>query len=180
MKEIRYDTPIGDFHSFSDKPSIFLAGPTVRGHQPHLQPSWRFEAVEILKQIGFNGYVIIPEFKDLTLADKGQEDWIVPWENEGLSVSDAVLFWIPRTKELIGLTTNFEIGYWLGLEPHKVFYGRPNESYRNKYIDIMFKKVKGDEIYTDLKSLSERTVSEASQNFLELQEYNRMGFPFEL
>ena len=28
-----------------NRPSVFLAGPTVRGNQPHLT-SWRFEAIE--------------------------------------------------------------------------------------------------------------------------------------
>lgn len=43
-----------------------------------------------------------------------------------------------RTKELIGLTTNHEHGYWLGLMPEKVVYGRPDDSYRNTYLDLMY------------------------------------------
>jgi hypothetical protein len=43
------------------RPSIFLAGPTVRGHQPHLI-SWRFAAVEEFEKQGFDGELIIPEF----------------------------------------------------------------------------------------------------------------------
>jgi len=30
------------------------------------------------------------------------------WEYEGISHSDCVMFWIPRTEELIGLTTIVE------------------------------------------------------------------------
>lgn len=136
MKEIRYETPIEELKTLEN--SIFLAGPTVRGHQIHLQPSWRFEACKILKELGFDGNVIIPEFTDITKPDKDNEDWIVPWEYEGLKVAEYIIFWIPRTKELIGLNTNFEFGYWMARYKDKVIYGRPDGSYRNKYLDIMW------------------------------------------
>mgnify|MGYP000961070508 CR=1 FL=1 len=42
-----------DMVSSIDRPSIFLAGPTVRGNQPHLT-SWRFEAIEEFKRQGFD------------------------------------------------------------------------------------------------------------------------------
>lgn len=142
MKEIRYETPIVEISkTCAEMPSIFLAGPTVRGHQLHFQPSWRFEACELLKKNGFNGAVIIPEFEDVSKADKGNEDWIVPWEDEGLTNARVILCWVPRTKELIGLNTNFEAGYWFAEDFSKVIYGRPDGSYRNKYLDIMYQRV---------------------------------------
>lgn len=149
MREVRYETHESEM--FDGNASIFLAGPTVRGHQTHLQPSWRFEACKILKSLSWTGNVIIPEFSDITKADKGNEDWIIPWEYNGLKNSDVILFWVPRTKELIGLNTNFEFGYWLNSDK-KVVYGRPEGSYRNKYLDIMYKIHKGPEaiIHNDL------------------------------
>ena len=134
MKEIRYKTDI-DAVNFSI-PSVFLAGPTVRGNQTHLT-SWRFEAIEIFKSKGFDGNLIIPEFTDKTESDKYRYDLPV-WEFGGLTKSHVILFWIPRTKELIGLTTNFEMGYWLAKDRNKMVYGRPDDSYRNRYNDIMW------------------------------------------
>ena len=117
-------------------PTIFLAGPTVRGHQPHLT-SWRYEAAKLLQGRGFEGNVIIPEFADRAESDKYRYD-VPVWEFEGLTKSHVNLFWIPRTKELIGLTTNHEHGYWMAREREKVVYGRPDDAYRMTYLDIMW------------------------------------------
>ena len=48
------------------------------------------------------------------------------------------MFWIPRTRELIGLTTNYELGYWTAKDRKKVVYGRPDDAYRIKYTDVMW------------------------------------------
>ena len=69
LKEIRYETPIADI-DFT-KPSLFLAGPTVRGNQPHLT-SWRFEAIRLFASKGFEGNLIIPEFTDKTESGRQQ------------------------------------------------------------------------------------------------------------
>lgn len=134
MNEIRYETPIKDIDF--NKITIFLAGPTVRGNQPHLT-SWRFEAIELFKKKGFNGNLIIPEFTDKTESDKYRYDLPV-WEFNGLQKSKIIMFWIPRTRELIGLTTNHEFGYWLARERSKIIYGRPDDAYRITYLDIMW------------------------------------------
>jgi len=134
MNEIRYETNIlmVDY----TKPTIFLAGPTVRGHQRHLT-SWRIEASNIFKEKGFLGNLIIPEFTDKTESDKYRYD-IPVWEFNGLSKSHVIMFWIPRTRELIGLTTNHEHGYWIAKDRSKVVYGRPDDAYRMTYLDIMW------------------------------------------
>lgn len=134
MKEIRYETDLGgvDFKV----PTVFLAGPTVRGNQPHLT-SWRFEAIKNFKSKGFNGNLIIPEFTEKHESDKYRYDLPV-WEFEGLVKSDVIMFWIPRTRECIGLTTNHEFGYWLAREQTKCIYGRPDDAYRMTYLDIMW------------------------------------------
>jgi len=132
----RYETPVETVKNVTGK-VIFLAGPTVRGNQLHLQPSWRYKAEEIFQKSNFDGTIIIPEFTSNTESDKGKFD-IPLWENEGLKRADCILFWIARTRELIALTTNFEFGYWIAKDREKLVYGRPNDAYRIAYGDIMW------------------------------------------
>ncbi len=135
VTEIRYETPAEAIAGIEGK-AIFLAGVTVRGHQQHLT-SWRFECIEEFNRQGFEGTLIIPEFVSKTESDKGKA-WIPLWEFEGLKRADVIMFWVPRTRELIGLTTNWEHGYWVGRDHEKLVYGRPDEAYRMGYIDIMW------------------------------------------
>lgn len=136
MYALRYDTPIDAVERYSL--SIFLAAPTVRGHQQYLQPSWRVAAADLFREKGFDGALIIPEFGDITESDKDRMD-IPLWEYEGLKTADCIMFWVPRTRELIGLTTNFELGYWMK-DREKLVYGRPPHAYRTDYPDILWKK----------------------------------------
>jgi len=135
MKILKYETPISKFNTFP-RPWVFLAGPTVRGNQTHLT-SWRREAELEFQKQGFSGTLILPEFESVTESDKGKE-WIPLWEFQGLMLCDHILFWLPRTRELIGLTTNFEIGYWIARERNKMTYGRPDNAFRIKYVDLMW------------------------------------------
>lgn len=41
---------------------------------------------------------------------------------------------------MMGLTTNYELGYWVARERDKVIYGRPDDAYRISYPDIMWKE----------------------------------------
>jgi len=148
MNEIRYETPQKDINY--DLPSIFLAGPTVRGNQPHLT-SWRFEAIELFKKHGFNGNLIIPEFISKTESDEVRYD-LPLWEFEGLKKCDVIMFWIPRTRELIALTTNHEMGYWMSRDREKVIYGRPDDAYRMSYLDIMWVEDNKDRFTTNFSN----------------------------
>ena len=134
MKEIRYETPISQVDERMK--TVFLAGPTVRVNQHNLT-SWRFGAIELFKKFGFDGNLIIPEFEDKSESDQFRYD-IPVWEYEGLQKAHVIMFWIPRTRELIGLTTNHEHGYWMALHREKMVYGRPNDAYRMTYLDIMW------------------------------------------
>lgn len=134
MNEIRYGTPIEQIDFTLS--TVFLAGPTVRGNQPHLT-SWRFEAVALFIKNKFDGNIIIPEFSDKRESDQFRYD-IPTWEFTGLQKCHVIMFWIPRTRELIGLTTNHEFGYWMARDRSKVVYGRPDDAYRIKYLDIMW------------------------------------------
>ncbi len=141
MNIVKYETPVDMLKRFSSnntgKPVIFLAGPTVRGNQPHLI-SWRREAEVEFKKKGFDGTLIVPEFEDKLERDQYRYD-IPEWEFTGLKMADVIMFWVCRTRELIGLTTNFELGYWIARKRGKIVYGRPDDAYRIKYGDIMWK-----------------------------------------
>ena len=137
-KVLRYETPVEEIESLynTDKPVCFLAGPTTRGNQQHLT-SWRFEAIEEFNRQGFDGYLIVPEFNNRTESDKGRVELPI-WEFAGLKVCDVIMFWVPRTRELLGLTTNQELGYWMARKREKLIYGRPDDAYRIQYQDIMW------------------------------------------
>jgi len=144
MNVFRYETPNKVVRE-TKGPSIFLAGPTVRGHQTHLT-SWRFAAIEEFEKLGFEGNLIVPEFTVRTESDKGKP-WVPLWEYNGLKRADCIMFWIPRTKELIGLTTNYELAMWSSISD-KVIYGRPDDAYRIDYIDLMWNVIQLDEYLT--------------------------------
>lgn len=157
MELVRYEQPMKEYRS----PVIFLAGPTVRGNQQHLI-SWRGDCIDEFERQGFDGVLILPEFSNKTESDKSK-DWIPLWEFEGLKWSDCILFWIPRTRELIGLTTNFEIGYWLARAPNKVVYGRPDGAYRIRYLDIMWKADRDNPtIYNTMKDTVKKAIAVAT------------------
>jgi nucleoside 2-deoxyribosyltransferase len=129
------------YHVIHDnsKPSIFLAGPTPRSKDII---SWRKEAINILEQLNFNGIVYVPECEftrpgfDYTTQ--------VEWEWEAMEAADIIVFWIPRSEELPGFTTNVEFGYWLAKNKYKVYYGRPADSIKNKYLDKLYAHVSDD------------------------------------
>ena len=161
MNILKYETSSADFESYSKAgPVIFLAGPTVRGNQQHLT-SWRIAACEEFRKLGFNGTLILPEFEDKAESDQYRYD-IPLWEFAGLTIADCIMFWIPRTRELIGLTTNFEIGYWISRDFNKIVYGRPNDAYRMKYIDIMWGAVANGDL-NPIHSSLEETVKNSIQ-----------------
>ena len=170
LNEIRYETPIESIDFLYQ--TVFLAGPTVRGNQPHLT-SWRFEAAALIKKKGFVGNLIIPEFTDKHESDKYRYD-IPVWEFNGLQKSHAIMFWIPRTRELIGLTTNHEHGYWMARERGKVIYGRPDDAYRVSYLDIMWaedakrleREVGGIHIPCPIYNTLEKTVDATLKRFM--------------
>lgn len=134
MRTYRYESQMSEIKKDRANGVIFLAGPTVRGHQQHLQPSWRFEATRLIDDTGYDGSVIIPEFNNISESDQHRNE-LPRWEMEGMTLADVIMFWVPRTKELIALTTNFELGYWLARDRAKVLYGRPDGAYRTDYLD---------------------------------------------
>lgn len=119
------------------KASIFLAGPTPRSDTV---PSWRPEALQILKEMGFRGHVIVPEPSD----GKWVEDYTeqAEWEWEGLRRAGVIVFWVPRDMDTLpGMTTNIEWGIW-GQHGGRCVLGAPPDAPHMRYMDWMAKKAK--------------------------------------
>lgn len=129
--------------------SIFLAGPTPRSIDVE---TWRNEAIEILRKLGFTGIVYVPEkeFDDRTF-DYDNQVW---WEREALNSATTIVFWIPRDiKTMPAFTTNVEFGYWISKNSNKVIYGRPEQSEKNKYLDWLYETETGRKPINNLYDL---------------------------
>ena len=120
---------------FNDKPSIFLAGHTVRQSTNNIDESlsWRPEVIEHLNHLKFNGTVYIPEFSPTRKYNDWTYEKQVLWEIAYLKKCDIILFWIPRKMpDLPGLTTNIEFGEWY--TSGKVVMGIPDDADKMQYI----------------------------------------------
>lgn len=143
-----------DSKVITDKPSIFLAGPTSRGTE---KTSWRQEALEILKTLGFKGIVYYPEIEDKVSGYDYTTQ--TEWERKALYSANIIIFWIPRKlPEHPAFTTNVEFGYWMAKEPQKVLYGRPDNSQKNKYLDWLYTKETEKTPVNNLQVLLEEAV----------------------
>lgn len=124
--------------------TIFLAGPTPRGDAT----SWRSEAIQLLKDMGYDGHVFVPEPKNGFWA----ENYIhqVEWEDEFLRAADVIAFWVPRDMKgthgegngspMPALTTNDEWGVWKN--SGKVVWGAPDWADHVSYQNYHAKKLK--------------------------------------
>jgi hypothetical protein len=109
--------------------SVFLAGPTPRSKDVE---SWRPEALRILSELAYDGYVFVPE--DRTGGFNGDYDGQIEWEHEGLHSAEVILFWVPRCLNTMpAFTTNIEFGYWMGKDPGKIIFGTPNDAPKMGY-----------------------------------------------
>lgn len=113
------------------KKSIFLAGPSLRGNDDDTTP-WRKDACRILREKGYNGVVFIPE------PYAGDYDKQVEWENQCLEMSDCIIFWVPRSIDLPGFTTNIEYGEWM--KSGKTVLGYPLNAEKMRYLETKAKK----------------------------------------
>lgn len=134
--------------------SIFLAGPTPRNKSI---PSWRPQALELLRTAGYDGVVYVPEERPGT-EFKYVYPFVPQWENKMLNRADVILFWIPRDLTVVldeggkpkfdkngvpelkmpAFTTNVEFGYWIRLG--KVVLGAPPRANHLAYLRFMMDK----------------------------------------
>ncbi len=135
-----------------EKPSIFLAGPIPRDQ---VTKNWKEEALKILNQLQFSGIVYIPEKKTKVVMEGNKDE--MNWEKEAMENADILVFWIPRSfPDMLGLTTNIEFGIWL--KSGKIIYGRPDDSFRNEYLDVIFEEEYHEKPYRSLEELLKETV----------------------
>jgi len=133
--------------------SIFLAGPTPRSIDVQ---SWRPEALDLLSQLHFDGTVLIPERRDW--ATKFEYNEQVEWEWQGLENCHAIVFWIPRNLSTMpAFTTNVEFGSYV--RSGRAYYGRPDGSPKNDYLDWLYEKVTKREPENNLENLLERVIN---------------------
>ena len=113
-------------------PSIFLAGPTVRGGS--VGSGWRPTALEILKMNEYKGAVLYPEPKGEWHYERQ-----LAWEKASLESATVILFWVPRSLSMPGFTTNIEWGKWY--DSGKVVLGYPKGTEKMRYLDYDAKDV---------------------------------------
>jgi 8-oxo-dGTP pyrophosphatase MutT (NUDIX family)/nucleoside 2-deoxyribosyltransferase len=127
-----------EIHSREDIPqsltkSIFLAGPTPREKK---ELGWREEALTILRELGYDGVVFVPENRDNEPFNPDDKDEQIEWEHKCLKMADAIVFWIPREfrpdNEMLALTTNIEFGLFFNTD--KLVIGGPDSAVKNDYI----------------------------------------------
>lgn len=113
--------------------SIFLAGPTPRTDDV---PSWRPEALDLLKEQGFEGTVFVPEAEGG--GWHGIYDEQVEWEWEALARAACVLFWIPRDLSTMpAFTSNVEFGFIIAFRPQAVVLGAPDGAPKLRYLQTL-------------------------------------------
>lgn len=112
----------------------------------------RPDALEILRwDLTFKDdiTVLVPERLNWTGWDYLEQ---VEWEWEGLEKCDAIVFWIPRNLlTMPAFTTNVEFGSYV--RSGRAWYGRPDDSPKNGYLDWLYTKTTGRTPFNNLKSL---------------------------
>jgi len=130
--------------------SVFLVGPTPRSNDVK---SWRPKAIEELKKVDFKGNVYIPESR----SGEWKHSYLdqVEWEHNSLDCcakSGAILAWVPRElKNMPAFTTNVEFGMYVFND--NLFYGRPNWSVKNNYLDYTYEKIRSRKPKTNIRDL---------------------------
>lgn len=181
---------------FSDQPipqkiikSVFLAGPSPRNKD---SLDWRHEALSLFEKNEFNGTIFIPVPKERFYGKEDSHDWTydnqVAWECHARSVSDTILFWVPReiehTKKDLGMpafTTNIEFGE--DLHSGKIIYGRPDNAQKCRYLDKRIIEIKGvvyhkleDLIIACIRNLGEGSLRQQGEVFVPLFIWNSEQF----
>lgn len=111
--------------------SIFLVGPTPRSEAV---PSWRPDALEILRDLKFDGTVFVPEDEGWgRFNHDGYKDQVW-WEIEALGMAAAVAIWLDRRlPDMPAFTTNTEVGLLLAFKPERLVLGVPEGAQKTSY-----------------------------------------------
>lgn len=131
------------------KYSLFLAGPTPRQSDVI---SWRPEALKIIENLGFDGVVYVPEYKNDNNYNYLNQ---VEWEYTCLNQCSIVCFWIPRKLSILpGFTTNIEFGRYVD----KSVYGRPDWAEKKGYLDWFYPKITGRKVHNNMYDLFKEAI----------------------
>ena len=138
--------------------SIFLAGPCPR---EDFSSDWRYEAFDILEELGFTGTVITPTNEQYKEYEKGKHltkiemrKKQVDWERRMMYSCSALVFWVPRDEEHPARTTNIEFVEWY--KKPGVFFGWPDNAIHNEYFECKLdeqKKYKTNDLKVLLASV---------------------------
>lgn len=128
---------------------VFLAGPT--SSEEHT--AWRLKVIDLLRQKGYRGYVMVPEFREggfekgrptmddgkpstIEGSDRSSEN-ITAWESVGLENCSQVLFWMPFSlgekgdlNSMPGFATRGEVQRAMILRPQATILGMPDKAFR--------------------------------------------------
>jgi len=139
-------------------PSLFLAGPTPRSRGV---PSWRPEALRLLRGLAFAGTVFVPEEPGEGGFPEVYAEEQVRWEWDCLERADRIAFWVPRDlKTLPGFTTNVEFGLYC--RSGKVLLGYPAGAPKMRYLHLLANAC-GVPVYHDLAGLLRAAAPPASR-----------------
>ncbi|GAA3297219.1 hypothetical protein GCM10020218_082140 [Dactylosporangium vinaceum] len=109
--------------------SLFLAGPNPRSPEV---PSWRPEAIELLRARWTGGRLVVFSPEPATGAVRDYTGQI-EWEEAGLHLADQIVFWVPRELTTMpAFTTNVEWGTWH--RSGKAVFGAPPDAPKNRYL----------------------------------------------
>lgn len=137
--------------------AVFLAGPSPRDEETK---SWRPEALKLLEEAGFDGYVFVPEARDGARPDFIPQ---MQWELDAMNSSDVIIFWIARDMaKMPALTTNNEFGIWSILDPARVYLGAPPEAPHTSY-QFKFAEKHNIPSFRDLSKLVQAVVAELGE-----------------
>ncbi len=147
-------------------PSIFFNGPTSRSQI--LEYMWRPQAVRYLRELGYTGWIFVPEFRGVApeSGDFTEKDYIHEWESARRAHANVNLYWIPRNAhELLGLNTNLELGMSIGQElmripeerGKRIVVGWPDDALRMGLPAHYLKSVGTTPVH-DLRELCRRAV----------------------
>lgn len=132
---------------------IFLAGPSPRSVEVK---SWRPDAIKILQKYTSPLSVFVPERTDWNQATYIDQ---VEWEYEAMENCASIVFWIPREMSTLpGLTTNVEFGRYV--KSGRCFYGRPDNSEHNSYLDWLYKKFSQYPIFNNMEEMFDFVMKE--------------------
>ena len=139
------------------KNAIFLAGPCPRPN--YREADWREKIYDLFDALEFRGILINPTNDKFDTYNSDELRLQTDWEHEGMKRASAIIFWMDRSNDHPGFTTNVEIGMWLGKKG--VFAAMPPECTKNanRYIRIKLEEA-GQKVYDSLEDVIQAVVAD--------------------